>query len=337
MRNLVPRGEELAAAPFLVARPRERGGHLGRVEPRLGALVGKTPERATETGQAPTARAGRRTLGDPAQEHPAQGLVGLTLGPAGAMQNALAEPVESQHGSTHDRTRAATQLALERVGRRPVGRDQHRSPARLQRLEETDRDHADLAAARGPYDEAKTHPESLRACERTRRGARGGWIVLRAGRRSAATPGDQRPALRRPDSPLARPVGASQGRCPRLGQASSLTFDTATAPARSTRPGHPRGFLDRLLGRVRGALFRTMGAMAWEGMIDVGGGSLWVQEEGDGEAVVLLHAGICDARMWDDQWPDLTRSRRVLRLEMRGFGRSDMPADRSRITSTSRP
>jgi 3-oxoadipate enol-lactonase len=69
-----------------------------------------------------------------------------------------------------------------------------------------------------------------------------------------------------------------------------------------------------------------MSVMAWEGMIDVRGGRLWVQEEGEGTAVVLLHAGICDARMWDDQWQDLALARRAVRLELRGFGRSDMPA-----------
>jgi 3-oxoadipate enol-lactonase len=37
---------------------------------------------------------------------------------------------------------------------------------------------------------------------------------------------------------------------------------------------------------------------------------------------VLIHAGICDARMWDPQWETFTRSLRVLRYDLRGFGRS---------------
>jgi 3-oxoadipate enol-lactonase len=37
---------------------------------------------------------------------------------------------------------------------------------------------------------------------------------------------------------------------------------------------------------------------------------------------VLIHAGICDARMWDPQWETFTRSHRVLRYDLRGFGRS---------------
>jgi len=38
--------------------------------------------------------------------------------------------------------------------------------------------------------------------------------------------------------------------------------------------------------------------------------------------VVLIHAGICDSRMWDPQWETFRPSHRVLRYDMRGFGRS---------------
>lgn len=38
--------------------------------------------------------------------------------------------------------------------------------------------------------------------------------------------------------------------------------------------------------------------------------------------MVLIHAGICDSRMWDPQWETFRPSHRVLRYDMRGFGRS---------------
>lgn len=47
-----------------------------------------------------------------------------------------------------------------------------------------------------------------------------------------------------------------------------------------------------------------------------------VEVAGDGKPVVLVHAGVCDSRMWDPQWPALTSSHRVVRYDMRGFGRS---------------
>jgi 3-oxoadipate enol-lactonase len=46
---------------------------------------------------------------------------------------------------------------------------------------------------------------------------------------------------------------------------------------------------------------------------------------GAGPAVVLVHAGICDGGMWDPQWRSLAGSHRLLRLDLRGFGRSPLP------------
>lgn len=42
---------------------------------------------------------------------------------------------------------------------------------------------------------------------------------------------------------------------------------------------------------------------------------------GEGPALVLLHSGVCDRRMWDAQWPALTEAGyRVVRCDFRGFG-----------------
>jgi pimeloyl-ACP methyl ester carboxylesterase len=45
---------------------------------------------------------------------------------------------------------------------------------------------------------------------------------------------------------------------------------------------------------------------------------------GEGPPVVLVHAGICDSRMWDPQWETFARAHRVIRYDMRGFGRSPL-------------
>jgi 3-oxoadipate enol-lactonase len=45
-------------------------------------------------------------------------------------------------------------------------------------------------------------------------------------------------------------------------------------------------------------------------------------EAGSGPAVLLLHAGIADRRMWDPQIAPLSESRRVIRFDARGFGES---------------
>jgi 3-oxoadipate enol-lactonase len=58
--------------------------------------------------------------------------------------------------------------------------------------------------------------------------------------------------------------------------------------------------------------------------VPVPGGRLWAQAAGSGSGVVLMHAGIADARMWDPQWEALAERHRVVRYDLRGFGRSEV-------------
>ena len=46
---------------------------------------------------------------------------------------------------------------------------------------------------------------------------------------------------------------------------------------------------------------------------------------GEGEWLVLIHGNTLDLRMWDDQLPAFSRHYRVLRYDLRGFGRSPLP------------
>ena len=39
-----------------------------------------------------------------------------------------------------------------------------------------------------------------------------------------------------------------------------------------------------------------------EGRVDVGGGRLWYERDGEGFPVVLLHPGLWDSRIWDEQF-----------------------------------
>jgi pimeloyl-ACP methyl ester carboxylesterase len=60
------------------------------------------------------------------------------------------------------------------------------------------------------------------------------------------------------------------------------------------------------------------------GIADVPGARLawWTDGDGDGDPLVLVHAGVADARMWEPLLPALTAAHRVVRLDMRGFGES---------------
>jgi pimeloyl-ACP methyl ester carboxylesterase len=63
--------------------------------------------------------------------------------------------------------------------------------------------------------------------------------------------------------------------------------------------------------------------MRENGYVNVGNGNLWYEIGGEGDTLVLIHAGFVDSRMWDDQWDAFTQHYRVIRLDQRGYGKSD--------------
>ena len=52
---------------------------------------------------------------------------------------------------------------------------------------------------------------------------------------------------------------------------------------------------------------------------------LYFEEAGAGPAVVLIHGFTLDTRMWDDQFLPLAVNHRVVRYDLRGFGKSAVP------------
>ena len=61
--------------------------------------------------------------------------------------------------------------------------------------------------------------------------------------------------------------------------------------------------------------------------IDVGGVRLHVQEEGEGEPLLLVHGLGTSGDLWLHQVPVLARHYRTLAVDLRGFGRSDKPRE----------
>jgi 2-hydroxy-6-oxonona-2,4-dienedioate hydrolase len=72
-------------------------------------------------------------------------------------------------------------------------------------------------------------------------------------------------------------------------------------------------------------------AEARSGYIEQVDGKLYYEVAGEGDALVLGHAGFVDSGMWDPQWDVFAQRYRVIRYDMRGFGKSDpAPAPRNR-------
>lgn len=60
--------------------------------------------------------------------------------------------------------------------------------------------------------------------------------------------------------------------------------------------------------------------------LKVDGGRLWYEVAGEGPPVLLLHSTLVDSRQWDDQMASFAPRFRTVRFDLRGFGRSPMPA-----------
>jgi 3-oxoadipate enol-lactonase len=59
------------------------------------------------------------------------------------------------------------------------------------------------------------------------------------------------------------------------------------------------------------------------GFVEVDGGRIYYEVEGDGHPLLLIHGGLGDLRMWERQVPVFAERYRVIRYDTRGFGRTE--------------
>ncbi len=76
---------------------------------------------------------------------------------------------------------------------------------------------------------------------------------------------------------------------------------------------------------VRDALRDAVDTATKRGVVNVPGAHLYYEERGRGEPVILIHGHSLDRRMWEDQFKVLARRYRVIRYDLRGYGRSSLP------------
>ncbi len=63
------------------------------------------------------------------------------------------------------------------------------------------------------------------------------------------------------------------------------------------------------------------------GLIESSDATLHYETAGSGRPVLFLHAGVADSRIWDAQF-EATGGARLIRFDMRGFGRSSLGSER---------
>ncbi|HLI51303.1 MAG TPA: alpha/beta hydrolase [Thermomicrobiaceae bacterium] len=61
-------------------------------------------------------------------------------------------------------------------------------------------------------------------------------------------------------------------------------------------------------------------------VVEINGGPLAFDASGSGHPLILVHGGLGDRRMWDDQVETLAERFRVIRYDQRGYSDSPMPA-----------
>jgi len=63
------------------------------------------------------------------------------------------------------------------------------------------------------------------------------------------------------------------------------------------------------------------------GVIEINGGKVYYEAAGRGRAVVFIHGGLVDNRSWDEQFKEFSKGNRVVRYDIRGRGKSPLPAE----------
>jgi 3-oxoadipate enol-lactonase len=62
-----------------------------------------------------------------------------------------------------------------------------------------------------------------------------------------------------------------------------------------------------------------------DGRVRVNGAELYCEIGGEGRSLVLLHDGLLDRRVWDDQFVAFVPRYRIIRYDRRGYGKSSAP------------
>lgn len=66
--------------------------------------------------------------------------------------------------------------------------------------------------------------------------------------------------------------------------------------------------------------------MTDSGTVNINGADIHYEIAGEGQPLMMLHAGIADSRMWRKQVTFFSRHYKVVTYDLRGFGKSPMPA-----------
>lgn len=91
---------------------------------------------------------------------------------------------------------------------------------------------------------------------------------------------------------------------------------------RVTKRANLAGWALTALSLLCGGIQASANENAQTGIAEVNGTKLYYETAGKGPAVMLVHGGLVDNRLWNDQMKEFGKHHRVVRYDLRGFGRS---------------
>src|SRR5690348_17094665 len=62
------------------------------------------------------------------------------------------------------------------------------------------------------------------------------------------------------------------------------------------------------------------------GFVRIDNAEIYYETAGTGMPLVMIHAGVADSRQWNNEFEYFSQSNRVIRYDMRGYGKSE-PAE----------
>lgn len=75
-----------------------------------------------------------------------------------------------------------------------------------------------------------------------------------------------------------------------------------------------------VIARAVSEIIKGNSLVVKQGRIEVGNGSLYYEEAGEGEPIIFVHGHSLDHRMWDEQFPVFAKNYRAIRYDLRGYG-----------------
>ncbi len=116
---------------------------------------------------------------------------------------------------------------------------------------------------------------------------------------------------------------------------NAICFETMHFPDSPNKPHWPSTLL-RPGETFRSTTIYRFSSAKERGLVSVAnGGELYYESEGNGTPVILLHGHTLDMRMWQPQLPALlSAGYRVIRPDLRGYGRSSKQAEGMHFTHT---